>query len=174
MQHLLVLTPSLAVAADCCVRSPFPGSSRGSPGPQGSLRWRSYTSVGVPCPFSPVQFSIEVVYSQSGGDKTWAVFLAGSPSSPNLPGSGEGWGRSLRGQGIPGDQWPDPLAGSSPVVQAERLVVVSSFSTWAKVVSFSWSGRHCLSASRALHQNKPTRGDQTNKPTLGDRKEPFS
>lgn len=33
---------------------------------------------------------------------------------------------------------------------SQRLVVVSSFSTWAKVVSFSWSGRHCLRASRAL------------------------
>lgn len=37
---------------------------------------------------------------------------------------------------------------------SQRLVVVSSFKTWAKVVSLSWSGRHCLSASLALHENK--------------------
>jgi len=33
---------------------------------------------------------------------------------------------------------------------SQRLVVVSSFSTWAKVLSFSWSGRHWRRASLAL------------------------
>lgn len=37
---------------------------------------------------------------------------------------------------------------------SQRLVVVSSFKTWAKVVSLSWSGRHCRSASLALYKNK--------------------
>ena len=35
---------------------------------------------------------------------------------------------------------------------SHRLVVVSSFSTWANVLSFSWSGRHCRRASLALLQ----------------------
>lgn len=35
---------------------------------------------------------------------------------------------------------------------SQRLVVVSSFSTWAKVLSFSWSGRHWRRASRALRK----------------------
>lgn len=33
---------------------------------------------------------------------------------------------------------------------SQRLVVVSSFRTWAKVLSLSWSGRHWRSASLAL------------------------
>lgn len=35
---------------------------------------------------------------------------------------------------------------------SQRLVVVSSFSTWAKVLSFSWSGRHWRRASLALRR----------------------
>lgn len=35
---------------------------------------------------------------------------------------------------------------------SQRLVVVSSFSTWAKVLSFSWSGKHWRSASLALRR----------------------
>lgn len=37
---------------------------------------------------------------------------------------------------------------------SQRLVVVSSFSTWAKVLSFSWSGRHWRSASLALRKEQ--------------------
>lgn len=37
---------------------------------------------------------------------------------------------------------------------SQRLVVVSSFRTWAKVVSLSWSGRHCRRASLALRKNR--------------------
>lgn len=35
---------------------------------------------------------------------------------------------------------------------SQRLVVASSFSTWAKVLSFSWSGRHWRRASLALQE----------------------
>ena len=53
------------------------------------------------CPFSPVQFSIEVVYSQSA-IKPELFSLQVSPPSPNLGGvvGGDGGG-SLRGQGNP-------------------------------------------------------------------------
>lgn len=39
---------------------------------------------------------------------------------------------------------------------SQRLVVVSSFRTWAKVVSLSWSGRHCRRASLALERHRDT------------------
>jgi len=39
---------------------------------------------------------------------------------------------------------------------SQRLVAVSSFSTWANVLSFSWSGRHWRRASRALWQGRHT------------------
>lgn len=84
--------------ADCCVRSPFPGSSGGSPGPGGSLRWQPAHLSGVTWPRSPAQFSIEVVYSRSAVKPE----LFSSPSLPQLGGVVEGGGGgSLRGQGDP-------------------------------------------------------------------------
>lgn len=99
IQHLLVLTPSWAVVADRCVRSPFPGSSRGSPGPQGSLRWQLVPLSGSTLPLSPVQFSIEVVYSRSAiKPELFSSWV--SPSLPQLGGvMGGDKGGSLRGQG---------------------------------------------------------------------------
>lgn len=164
------------MVADCCVRNPFPGSSRGSPGPQGSLRWQLIHLSGgtVPLFSSAVQHWGRLF---PVGDKTWAVFLAGFPSLPQLGGSsGRGWGRITEGAGeSPGDQWPDPLAGSSPVVQA---------SVWWWCHLLAPGRRSYPSAGQGgtawvLHvpyiKNKPTnQGDQTNKPILGDREEPFS
>lgn len=55
------------------------------------------------------------------------------------------WG----GSGIPRGSVTCPSCRFLTSWASHRLVVVSSFSTWAKVVSFSWSGKHCLNASRA-------------------------
>lgn len=105
-QHLLVLTPSGAVGNGCYLRSPFPGSHRGSPGPWGHPRWQLTPSARAPCPLAPVQFSIEVVYSGSA-IKPELFLLAGSCSCPQLGEvvGGGGQGRITEGAGgCRGDQ----------------------------------------------------------------------
>lgn len=91
------------------------------------------------------------------------------PPLPNLGKLWEGTGEDhWGGRGIPlgSVTWPSCRFFTS--CASQRFVVVSSFSTWAKVVSFSWSGRHCLSASRALHQKQTNQpGRPTNKLTFG-------
>lgn len=90
--------PSGAVVADCCVRSPFPGSSRGSPGPQGSLRWqRVHLSRGTLPLFSSAVRHWGCLFSVS--NKTWADFLVGPLPSPTWGVVGGDRGGSLRGQG---------------------------------------------------------------------------
>lgn len=91
--------PPRAVVADCCVRSPFPGSSRGSPGPWGSLRGQHvHLSRGTLPLFSSAVQHWGCLFPV--GNKTWAVFLKGSPSLPQLVGIvGEDKEGSLRGQG---------------------------------------------------------------------------
>lgn len=154
--------------ADCCVRSPFPGSSRGSPGPWGSLRGQLAHLGRAPCPFTPVQFSIEVVYSRSAIKPELFSLKAPSPF-PNLWEQWEGTGEDhWGGRGIPRGSVTWPSCRFFTSCASQRFVVVSSFSTWAKVVSFSWSGRHCLSASRALHQKQTNQpGRPKNKSTFG-------
>lgn len=53
-----------------------------------------------------------------------------------------------RGMPLGSVTWPSCRFFTSCANQ--RLVVVSSFRTWANVVSLSWSGRHWRRASRAL------------------------
>ena len=54
------------------------------------------------------------------------------------------------GKGIPRGSVTTPSCKFFMSCASQRFVVVSSFKTVAKVLSFSWSGRHCLNASRAL------------------------
>lgn len=58
------------------------------------------------------------------------------------------WGAS--GMPLASVTWPSCRFFTS--CASQRLVVVSSFSTWAKVLSLSWSGRHCRRASLALRR----------------------
>lgn len=62
--------------------------------------------------------------------------------------SGAHWGAS----GMPRASVTWPSCRFFTSWASQRLVVVSSFSTWAKVLSFSWSGRHWRRASLALRR----------------------
>ncbi len=56
------------------------------------------------------------------------------------------WG----GKGMPRGSVTWPSCRFLTSCASQRLVVESSFSTWANVVSFSWSGKHWRRASLAL------------------------
>lgn len=60
------------------------------------------------------------------------------------------WG----GKGMPRGSVTCPSCRFLTSWASQRLVVESSFSTWANVVSFSWSGRHWRRASLALRDTK--------------------
>lgn len=134
----------------------------------------SYTSAGVPHPFSPVQFSIEVVYSQSAIKPE--LFPRRFPlPSPTCGSSGRGPGKIIEeAGGYPGDQWPGPLAGSSPVVQA-------SVSWWCHLLapgqrlspSAGQGGTAWVLRVPCIRNKQTNQGYQQINPHLGDREEPL-
>lgn len=145
-----------AVVADCC-QEPDSWEQLRDPGPPVRPHSQATHRSRAPGPFSSTVPHWGCLFPVS--NKTWAVSLIGPTLTPQRRGVVRGniedhWG----GRGIPRGSVTWPSCRFFTSCASQRFVVVSSFSTWAKVVSFSWSGRHCLSASRALHQK------QTNQP----------
>lgn len=65
-------------------------------------------------------------------------------------------GSHCGGRGMPRGSVTWPSCRFFTSWASQRLVVVSSLRTCAKVVSLSWSGRHCRKASLALHKMEQT------------------
>lgn len=76
--------------------------------------------------------------------------VAGHPGGFGMSVSVCYWG----GKGMPRGSVTCPSCRFLTSWASQRLVVESSFSTWANVVSFSWSGRHWRRASLALRDAK--------------------
>jgi hypothetical protein len=147
-QHLLVLTPAWGCGSRLLSGAQFLGAVGGSRTSSQPTHLSGYLA-----PF--LQYSSALRLSIPS-NKTWAVFLIGSTLTPQQRGAVRGNEDHWGGRGIPRGSVTWPSCRFFTSCASQRFVVVSSFSTWAKVVSFSWSGRHCLSASRALHQKDNT------------------
>lgn len=106
-------------------------------------------------PFLPSTVSHKSISVHDWRLGCWAVLRWCSSSSEDRGELRRHWG----GRGMPLGSVTCPSCRFFTSWASQRLVVVSSFKTWAKVVSLSWSGRHCRRASLALRKDQ-TQGQE--------------